>query len=253
MFMTMWVGYAIMKPSKGNTRNPEQQEDIMLVKYDISGKVDYINNPYRAGQIIDTDYLKLLRKEAKLWKSDCFLAVYKNGGLNIVGYKPENRETILEALQAESIRVLDMNDGYTLRLNSMDNFARDLGWILEFWGQKREICDCLSEIKHGLDCRLSDNMIAIVLKEMSKKEIEDILRLCEEYSSEWNIALSQKIRDVMSRMKKYTVTITYETGEVENLTETSLEVFYDIRDWFTNTSYSDMPREFCGVILQDKP
>lgn len=110
----------------------------MLVQYDINGKVECIKNPYQATQIINMETLKLLRKEAKAWKSDCFLTVYKNGGINIVGYKPENRETILEALQAECIRVIDMDEGYTLRVNSMENFARDLGWILEFWGKKSE-------------------------------------------------------------------------------------------------------------------
>lgn len=224
----------------------------MLVKYDISGKVDYIKNPYQAGQIINMDYLKSLRIEAKLWKRDCFLTVYKDGFINIIGYKPENRETILETLQAKSIRVLDMNDGYTLRLNSMDNFARDLGWILEFWGQKREICDCLSENRYNLDARHSDEMSAIILKDMSEEQIKDILRLCEEYPSEYNDIMAKKIVDVRSRMKKYTLTITYENGEVENITDTSSEVFYDIRDWFINTGYVNMPREFSGVILEDK-
>lgn len=224
----------------------------MLVQYDISGKVDCIKNPYRAGQIIDMDDLKLLRREAKLWKSDCFITVHKNGGLNIVGYKPENREAILEKLQENHIRVLDMDDGYTLRVNSMENFARDLGWILEFWGKKREICDCLSENKYTLDYRLSDEMLAIMLKDMGDEQIEDILRLCEEYPSEYNVIMAKKINDVISRMKKYTVTITYENGEVENITETSSEVFHYIRAWFTNASYLNMPREFCGIILAPK-
>ena len=224
----------------------------MLVQYDINGKVDCIKNPYRAGQIIDMDYLKSLRREAKLWKSDCFLAVYKDGFINIIGYKPENRETILETLQAKSIRVLDMNDGYTLRLNSMENFARDLGWILEFWGKKREICDCLSENRYTLDVRLSDEMLAIVLKDMGEEQIKDILRLCEEYPSDYNVIMAKKINDVRSRMKKYTLTITYENGEIENITETSSEVFYYIRSWFTNTGYVNMPREFSGVILAPK-
>lgn len=224
----------------------------MLVQYDINGKVDSIKNPYRAGQIIDIDYLKSLRREAKLWKSDCFLTVHKEGFINIVGYKPENREAIMEALQEECVRVIDMDEGYTLRVNSMENFARDLGWILEFWGKKREICDCLSENKYFLDYRLSDEMLAIVLKDMDNDQIKDILRLCEEYPSEYNVIMSKKINDVQSRMKKYTVTITYENGEVENITETSSEVFHYIRSWFTNTGYLNMPRKFSGVILEDK-
>ena len=224
----------------------------MLVKYDINGKVDGIKNPYRAGQIIDMDDLKLLRKEAKAWKSDCFLTVYKNGGINIIGYKPENRETILEALQAESIRVIDMDEGYTLRVNSMENFARDLGWILEFWGQKREICDYLSKSTYFLGNSLSDELFAYVLKDMSDEQIKDILRLCEEYPSEYNVIMAKKINDVISRMKKYTLTITYENGEVENITETSSDVFHYIRSWFTNTGYLNRPREFRGVILEDK-
>lgn len=107
--------------------------------YGADGKLNGIYNPYRDVETIDIDTLKHLLCETKMWKRRVFLVVYKSGKVGIVGYNFGNHATILEALRKECVHVVDITNGYELRVNSLERFARDLDWILCLINKKSKL------------------------------------------------------------------------------------------------------------------